>query len=216
MNIEQSRFNMVEQQIRPWDVLNPEVLSLLFVVKREEFVPAAYRALAFSDLEIPLPEGETMFAPKLEARILQELALQPHESVLEVGAGSGYLAALLAYQADHVTTYEIKPALQTLAQQNLARAEIKNVTVVAGDGLQTHDETQYDAIVLSGSLPELPQQMLQRLRVGGRLLSFIGTAPVLSAQLTTRTSAEKFATRKLFETYVKPLVGAEQFSHFKF
>jgi len=216
MNIEQSRFNMVEQQIRTWDVLNPEVLSLLFIVKREQFVPPAHRALAFSDLEIPLPEGENMFAPKMEARVLQELALQPHETVLEIGTGSGYLAALLAYQAQQVTSYEIKPALQALAQQNLAQAGINNVTVVAGDGLLNQDDTQYDAIVLSGSLPAVPAPLLQRLRVGGRLLAFIGTAPVLSAQLTTRISAEKFETRKLFETYVKPLVGAEKYSQFKF
>ncbi len=216
MNIEQSRFNMVEQQIRTWDVLNPEVLSLLFIVKREQFVPPAHRALAFSDLEIPLPEGENMFAPKMEARVLQELALQPHETVLEIGTGSGYLAALLAYQAQQVTSYGIKPALQALAQQNLAQAGINNVTVVAGDGLLNQDDTQYDAIVLSGSLPAVPAPLLQRLRVGGRLLAFIGTAPVLSAQLTTRISAEKFETRKLFETYVKPLVGAEKYSQFKF
>ncbi len=216
MNIEQSRFNMVEQQIRPWDVLNQDVLGLLFIVKREQFVPPAHRALAFSDLEIPLPEGEHMFAPKMEARIVQELTLQGHETVLEIGTGSGYLAALLAYQAQQVTSYEIKPALQTLAQQNLARAGINNINVIAGDGLLSQDETQYDAIVLSGSLPAVPEQLLQRLRVGGRLFAFIGTAPVLSAQLTTRVSAEKFETRKLFETCVKPLVGAEKYSQFKF
>lgn len=218
MNIEQSRFNMVEQQIRPWDVLNPDVLSLLFVVKRENFVPAEHRALAFADLEIPLPEGENMLPPKTEARVLQDLALKPHDTVLEVGAGSGYMAALLAHQSQHVTTFEIKPALKTLAEQNLARANVKNVSVVLGDGLalDSKNTVQYDAIVLSGSLPVLPDHLLQQLRVGGRLLAFIGEAPVLSAELTTRVSAEKFETAKLFETYVKPLVGAEKFPHFKF
>lgn len=218
MNIEQTRFNMIEQQIRPWDVLNPEVLSLLSVVKREDFVPAAHRTLAFADLEIPLPEGENMLPPKTEARVLQALALKSHAHVLEIGAGSGYMAALLAHQVQHVTTVEIKPTLKALAEQNLARAGIKNVNVVPGNGLALNAKTsvQYDAILLSGSLPALPDLLLQQLRVGGCLLAFIGETPILSAALITRSSAETFKTMKLFETYVKPLVSAEKFSHFKF
>ena len=136
MNIEQARFNMIEQQIRPWNVLDQDVLDLLVVVKREDFVPPAYKALAFVDSEIPLPGGEAMFTPKIEARLLQEVQVKKHENVLEIGAGSGYMAALLAHKARHVTSIEIKPELKELAQANLTRAGVSNVTVELGDGSQ--------------------------------------------------------------------------------
>jgi len=218
MNIEKARFNMIEQQIRPWDVLDKEVLDLLTVVKREEFVPAAYQSLAFMDTEIPLPCGQNMFAPKLEARILQEAGIRKHENVLEIGAGSGYMAALMAHRARHVTTVEIEPELKELAEKNLARAGIDNVSVVSGDGAQgwSGPEAPYDVIVVSGSLPLLPDAFLKQIKVGGRILAIVGEAPVMSAVLVTRTSDVAYNTVKLFETSVKPLRNAPTPSHFKF
>jgi protein-L-isoaspartate(D-aspartate) O-methyltransferase len=221
MNIEKARFNMIEQQIRPWDVLDQDVLELLLVVKREAFVPAAYRSLAFVDTEIPLPGGEHMFAPKMEARILQEIAVKKHEHVLEIGAGSGYMAALLAHKARHVTTVEIDPTLQAMAQKNLAEYGITNVDVPLGNGAQGwagsgNNSAPYDAIVISASLPVLPDSFLQQIKIGGRIFAIIGQAPVMSAQIITRVSDTAYNTEKIFETDVKPLRHAIEPSHFKF
>jgi protein-L-isoaspartate(D-aspartate) O-methyltransferase len=221
MNIEQARFNMIEQQIRPWDVLDQDVLDLLVVVKREAFVPSAYKSLAFMDTEIPLPCGQNMFAPKLEARILQEIAVKKHESVLEIGAGSGYMAALLAHKARHVTTVEIEPELKAMAEKNLRDYGVNNVKVELGDGARGwpgsgHDAAPYDVIVISGSLPVLPEQFLQEIKIGGRILAIVGEAPVMSAELITRVSDIAYNTVKLFETSVKPLRNAVTPSHFKF
>lgn len=221
MNIEQARFNMIEQQIRPWDVLDQDVLDLLMVVKREAFVPAAYKSLAFMDTEIPLPCGENMLAPKLEARLLQEAAVKKHENVLEIGAGSGYMAALLAYKARHVTTVEIEPALKAMAEKNLADYGITNASVALGDGAQGwagsgNNSAPYDVIVISGSLPVLPDAFLQQIKVGGRILAIIGDAPVMSAEIVTRVSDVAYNTVKLFETSAKPLRNALTPSHFKF
>jgi protein-L-isoaspartate(D-aspartate) O-methyltransferase len=209
MNIEQARFNMIEQQIRPWNVLDTDVLDLLLVVKREDFVPAAHKALAFVDTEIPLPGGEAMLTPKVEARLLQEVAVKKHENVLEVGAGSGYMAALLAHKARHVTTVEILPELKSLAEANLARAGVTNVTVELGDGAQGWTKgAPYDVIVISGALETLPEAFLKQLKVGGRLAAIIGTAPVMSAQIVTRVSETAYDTVKVFETNVKQLTTA--------
>jgi protein-L-isoaspartate(D-aspartate) O-methyltransferase len=221
MNIEQARFNMIEQQIRTWDVLDLDVLDLLTVVKREAFVPAAYRSLAFMDTEIPLPCGENMFLPKMEARILQALALKKHEHVLEIGAGSGYMAALLAAKARHVTTIDIEPELKALAAANLAEYGVDNVNVELRDGAlgwegAGHNSAPYDAILISASLPVLLDAFLQQIKVGGRILAIIGEAPAMTAQLTTRTSDVAYHTVKLFETSVKPLKNAVRPSHFKF
>lgn len=221
MNIEQARFNMIEQQIRPWDVLDQDVLDLLMIVKREAFVPAAYKSLAFMDTEIPLPCGENMLAPKLEARLLQEAAVKKHENVLEIGAGSGYMAALLAYKARHVTTVEIEPALKAMAEKNLADYGITNASVALGDGAQGwvgsgNNSAPYDVIVISGSLPVLPDAFLQQIKVGGRILAIIGDAPVMSAEIVTRVSDVAYNTVKLFETSAKPLRNALTPSHFKF
>lgn len=217
MNIEQARFNMIEQQIRPWDVLDTEVLDLLHVVKRENFVPAAHKALAFVDTEIPLAGGENMLFPKIEARLLQDVTVKKHESVLEIGTGSGYMAALLAHRARHVTTVEISPELKALADQNLAANGVTNVTVELGDGAQGWaNGAPFDVIVVSGSLPELPPALLQQLKVGGRLAVIIGQAPAMKAQLITRTGEAGYDTRTLFETSVKPLLLASQPSAFKF
>lgn len=217
MNIEQARFNMIEQQIRPWDVLDTEVLDLLHVVKRENFVPVAHKALAFVDTEIPLAGGESMLFPKVEARLLQDVTVKKHETVLEIGTGSGYMAALLAHRARHVTTVEISPELKTLAEQKLAANGVTNVTVELGDGAQGWAKgAPFDVIVVSGSLPELPPVLLQQLKVGGRLVVIIGQAPAMKAQLITRTGEAGYDTRTLFETSVKPLLLANQPSAFKF
>ena len=217
MNIEQARFNMIEQQIRTWDVLDQDVLDLLMVVRREEFVPAPYKNLAFVDTEIPLPGGENMFTPKLEARLLQEVGVKKHESVLEIGTGSGYMAALLAYKGRHVTSVEIVPELKTLAEKNLASYGISNVSVELGNGAQGWTNgAPFDVIMISGSLPVLPDVFLQQLKVGGRLAAIIGTAPIMSAHIVTRVSDTAFDTIKLFETSVTPLKAAVSPSHFTF
>lgn len=221
MNIEKARFLMIEQQIRPWDVLDQDVLDLLVVVKREAFVPLAYRALAFADSEIPLPHGENMMTPKLEARILQELAIKKHENVLEIGSGSGYLAALLAYKARHVTTVEIDPELKALAQKNLADYGVSNVDVFEGDGAQGYaganqPNAPYDVIVVSGSLPVVPDGLLAQIKVGGRMFVIVGNAPAMTAQIITRISDISYDTVNLFETCLKPLRNALVPSQFKF
>jgi protein-L-isoaspartate(D-aspartate) O-methyltransferase len=217
MNIEQARFNMIEQQIRPWNVLDQDVLDLLHVVKREQFVPVAYQALAFADVEIPLPGGAAMLAPKIEARILQEVMLKKHEDVLLVGAGSGYLAALLAYKGRHVTAVEIDPALKELAEKNLAKAGVSNVTVELGNAAEGWAaKAPYDVIVVAGSLPVLPDAFLKQLKVGGRIAVIVGEAPVMSANVITRVADAAYDTVKVFETNVAPLAGAVVPSHFHF
>ena len=217
MNIEQARFNMIEQQIRPWNVLDQDVLDLLVVVKREEFVPAAHKALAFVDTEIPLPGGEAMFTPKTEARILQEVMLKKHETVLEIGAGSGYMAALLAHKGRHVTTVEILPELKAMAEANLARAGVTNVTVEEGNGAAGWDKgAPFDVIVISGGLEVLPEAFLKQVKVGGRIAAIIGVAPVMSVNIITRVSETAYDTVKVFETNVKQLRGAKAVSHFTF
>ncbi|AWL05754.1 protein-L-isoaspartate O-methyltransferase [Massilia oculi] len=217
MNIEQARFNMIEQQIRPWNVLDEDVLALLHVVKREQFVPKAYENLAFADVEIPLPGGETMFNPKVEARIVQEIAVKKHENVLEIGTGSGYMAALLAHTARHVTTVEIQPESVTLAKENLAKAGVTNVSVEEGNGAQGWAAgTEYDVIVVSGGLPVLPEALVKQLKVGGRMIVILGEAPAMTCQLITRTSETARDAVKLFETVAKPLTGAEAPSRFTF
>lgn len=217
MNIEQARFNMIEQQIRPWNVLDQDVLDLLSLVRREEFVPAAHRGLAFFDTEIPLPSGENMLAPKVEARILQEAAVKKHEHVLEIGAGSGYMAALLAHKARHVTTVEIDPELKALAEQNLSAYGISNVDVVLGNGAQGwKGDQEYDVIVISGALPFLPDSFLSQIKIGGRILAIIGAAPVMSLQVITRTADKVYDTVKVFELMASPLRAATEPSHFTF
>lgn len=217
MNIEQARFNMIEQQIRPWDVLDTSVLDLLLVVKRENFVPVPHKALAFADTEIPLPGGAVMLNPKVEARLLQDVNVKKHESVLEIGAGSGYLAALLAHKGRHVTAVEVSPELKALAEKNLADNGVTNVTVELGDGAQGWSKgAPFDVIVVTGSLPVLPEALLQQLKVGGRLAAIIGQSPAMKAQLITRTGEAGYDTRTLFETDVKPLASATQPSQFKF
>lgn len=218
MNIEHARFNMVEQQIRPWDVLDQSVLDLLFKVRREDFVPAAYRALAFVDMEIPLGHGQRMWTPKLEARVLQELAIRPTDRVLEIGTGSGYFAALLAAQAAEVASVEIVPELAEAARQKLRAHGIHNVETHIGDAARDwFDPSGFDVIVLTGSTPLLSEAWRERLREGGRLFAIVGEAPVMQAQLVTRAAAGAAARSvTLFETCVAPLVNAPQPTAFVF
>ena len=221
MNLEQARHNMIEQQIRPWDVLDNDVLQTLVAVRREAFVPAAYQSLAFVDTEIPLPCGQNMLSPKVEARLLQEAKLTGRERVLEIGAGSGYMAALLARHADHVVTVEIEPELKELAERNLKAYGVTNVTVEAGDGARGwaghgKQSAPYDVILLSGSVPVLPEALLTQVRVGGRILAVVGDAPAMSACLVTRTADGAWDTQKLFETSIKPLKNAARPSSFRF
>jgi protein-L-isoaspartate(D-aspartate) O-methyltransferase len=217
MNIEQARFNMIEQQIRPWEVLDPQVLDLLFVVKREDFVPAAYRNLAFADMEIPLGNGQVMLAPRVEARLLQELGLKKTDKVLEIGTGSGYMAALLAARAEHVVSVELRPELVEFARQNLERANVANVTLENADGANGWSQRgPYDAIVVSASLPVLPEALLKQLRVGGRLAVVVGEAPVMEAQLITCTAEGVYNTVNLFETVIPALDNVAAKSSFSF
>ncbi|MES2071508.1 MAG: protein-L-isoaspartate O-methyltransferase [Pseudomonadota bacterium] len=215
MNIEQARFNMIEQQIRPWNVLNQDVLDMLVVVKRENFFPESQLGLVFSDTELPLPAGAHSLSPKLEARIMQELAINKHEQVMLVGAGSGYLAALLGHRAAKVTALEVDPELKALAEKNLHKNGVLNVDVVQGDGLQANTPAAYDVVVVRGSLPSVPDSLLQQLKVGGRLFVVVGQLPVMSAQILTRTATGS-KTQVLFETVVQPLRQAVQPSKFTF
>ena len=215
--MEQARNNMVEQQIRTWEVLDQDVLDLLYVVPREEFVPGKHRALAFSDLQIPIGEGGRMWEPKLEARVLQVMHLKKTDRVLEVGTGSGYFAALLAHCAAHVRSVEIKPALAQLGKRNLEHHGTENVTLEVGDaayGWPGH--APYDAIVLTGSTPVLPPSLQQQLAVGGRLFAVVGERPVMTARLVTCTAPGAFHAVDLFETVIDPLVNAEQRPRFRF
>ncbi len=217
MNIEQARFNMIEQQIRPWEVLDPQVLDLLFVVKREDFVPAAYRNLAFADMEIPLGSGQVMLAPRVEAKLLQELSIKKTDKVLEIGIGSGYMAALLAARAEHVVSIESRSELADFARQNLERAGVTNVTIEVADGANGWTPRgPYDAIIVSGSLPTLPTALLRQLRVGGRLAVTVGVAPVMQAQLITCTADGIYNTVNLFETVIPAIDGGTANSGFSF
>ena len=217
MNLEQARTNMVEQQIRTWEVLDQEVLDLLYVIPREEFVPQQHRALAFSDLELPIGEGERMWQPKLEARVLQELALKKSDRVLEVGTGSGYLTALMAHRAAEVYSVDIRPALAAFGRANLERHGTDNVILEVGDaarGWARH--APYDAIVLTGSTPVLPQPFLDQLAPGGRLFAVVGEAPAMQARLVTSAAPGASSSVDLFETVLRPLANAEQPRRFRF
>jgi protein-L-isoaspartate(D-aspartate) O-methyltransferase len=217
MNLEQARHNMVEQQIRTWEVLDQDVLDLLYAVPREEFVPPSFRNLAFADMEIPIGEGERMWAPKLEARVLQELAVQRTERVLDVGTGSGYLTALLAHRAAHVYSVEIHPALAEFGRSNLTRHGKENISLEVGDGALGYPKwAPYDLIVLTGSTPVVPQSVLDSLAPGGRLFAVVGEAPVMTARIFGCVAPGAFRTVDLFETVLAPLLHCVQPSRFRF
>ena len=206
MNLEQARYNMVEQQIRTWEVLDQEVLDLLLTVKREDFVPPACVKLAYAETAIPLGHGAAMLSPALEAKMLQALQLRKSDKVLEIGTGSGYMAALLGARSDHVYTVEIEPELAARARENLQRECADNVTAVEGDGPRGWPaKAPYDVIVLSGSVAHIPQALLDQLKVGGRLLAVVGEAPLMQARLVTCVSEGRFQSVNLFETSIPPL-----------
>ena len=214
-NVEQARFNMVEQQIRPWDVLDMRVLDLLSEVKREQFVPPTHKEMAFMDTEIPLGRNASMWQPKLEARVLQELRIQHSDQVLEVGTGSGYLTALLSRLAKKVTSVEIVPELRAFAEKNLAARRIDNVTLALGDAAQGWSGS-YDVIVLTGSTPVLPEAFRKSLNPGGRLFAVIGDAPAMQARLITCVAPGVFESKTLFETSIASLQNALQPKRFVF
>ena len=224
MKTELARFNMIEQQIRPWDVLDAHVLELLASVRREDFVPAAHKALAFVDTQVPLlpgqPHGPAMLEPKVEARLLQALQLQRHESVLEIGTGTGFMAALLAHRAQKVTTLECRPKLARQAREYLVRAGLGHVRVVdcsAADGARgLPAEAPFDAIVLSGSVAEVPPALLQQLKPGGRLVAIVGQEPVMRGRLITRTGEAAWAETDLFDTVAPRLEGFAEPTRFSF
>jgi len=214
--MELARFNMVEQQIRPWDVLDANVLDLLKKVKREHFVPADKQSLAFMDVEIPLGHGVAMWSPKLEARAVQALKLKPTDRVLEVGTGSGYLTALMSRMVQHVTSVELVQELSDRAARSLAAHHYDNITLEVGDASSGWGSEKYDAIVLTGSVPMPPESFYQMLNVGGRLFAIVGDAPAMQAKLVTCVSPGIFETTTLFETSVPLLVNAPQPERFVF
>ncbi len=216
-NVAQARFNMIEQQIRPWNVLDTEILGLLADVAREEFVPEAQRALAFADMEVSIGLGESMLAPRLQARLLQDLQVQSHERVLEIGTGSGYLTALLARRAASVLSLEIQPELAATARTNLQRAGVHNAEVRVADGSKPlRGEGPFDAILLGGSVAEVPTHLLDQLAVGGRLISIVGDEPIMSATLVTRVGPTDVRTTKLWDANADRLHGFAEHSQFHF
>jgi protein-L-isoaspartate(D-aspartate) O-methyltransferase len=220
MNIEQARFNMIEQQIRPWDVLDAHVLQLLAVIKRENFVPLAHKALAFVDMDIPLGSlalGQCMLSPKVEARMLQDLQIHKHETVLEIGTGSGFMAALLAHRAQFVTTLEIDADLAKSASKILEKQDVYNAKVVHADG--SKDLSSYgsfNVIVLSGSVAQIPANILNMLKLGGRCMAIVGEEPVMRATLVQRVSETAFETKQSWDTLAPRLHGFAETPRFQF
>ncbi|WP_395688991.1 protein-L-isoaspartate O-methyltransferase [Caenimonas koreensis] len=224
-NLEHARFNMIEQQIRPWDVLDLDILSLLGTLHREDFVPAAHKALAFVDMQIPLlgsgdeamQSGWCMLEPKVEARILQDLHVKRTDKVLEVGTGSGYMAALLAARAQRVISLEINPDLVALARANLENAGIANAQVRQADGSQgLASEGPFDVIVLSGSVAEVPHNLLAQLKLGGRLAAIVGSEPMMRATFITRESESTYTTTQPWDTVAPRLAHFPEPSRFSF
>ena len=217
MNLEKARFNMVEQQIRTWMVLEPAALAVLSAVEREKFTTSPYQSLAYSDTEIPLAQGQTMLPPRIDARLMHDLHLQGHETVLEIGTGSGYLTALLARRAHQVVSLEIHPEFAQAAQANLRAAGVHNADVRVGHGaLDKVSEAPFDAIVLGGSVAEVPQSLLSQLKVGGKLIAIVGDEPIMHATLFTRVADQQWQSRALWDTAVPALEGFSKTSSFKF
>jgi protein-L-isoaspartate(D-aspartate) O-methyltransferase len=217
INVQKARFNMIEQQIRPWNVLDTGVLALLASVRRDDFVADAHKALAYADLEIPLAGGQSMLAPRLEARLLQDLAVQKTDKVLEIGTGSGFMTALLAHKAASVLSLELNSELVAFAQNNLQKAGITNAQVRQGDGSQgAASEGPFDVIVLSGSVADVPHNLLEQLKVGGRLAAVVGDEPFTCATFVTRTSATDFRTTQPWECGAPRLQNFAEKSRFTF
>jgi protein-L-isoaspartate(D-aspartate) O-methyltransferase len=214
---EQARFNMVEQQIRPWQVLDAQVLTVLSNVQRELFVPQAYQAMAYTDTDIPLGHGESMAPPRVAARLMHDLHLTGTEKVLEIGTGSGYMTALLAGRAQRVVSLEINPELASNARNNLQRAGITNVDVRVADGSTgASGDAPFDAIVLGGSVAEVPQALLQQIKVGGHLLAIVGHDHVMAATLYTRTADAAWSSKALWDHTAPRLQGFTEPTRFKF
>ncbi len=219
MDLNQARFNMIEQQIRPWEVLDPNVLDLLSTVRREDFVPLAHKALAFVDMEIPLgaASNQVMLAPRVQARLLQDLAVQPTDKVLDIGSGSGFMAALLAHQAASVLSLEVDPALAAQAQANLQKAGVVNAVVRCADGSQgAAADGPFDVILLSGSVAEVPAVLLQQLSIGGRLVAIVGDEPMMRTTLITRSGDNSWTTTEPWDCNAPRLSGFVEPSRFKF
>ena len=215
MNIEQARYNMIEQQIRTWDVLDQRVLDLVAQVRREKYVPERYRDVAFADLRIPLGNGQVMMEPKLEARVLQTVDVQPGDRVLEIGTGSGYLTACLAELADSVVSYDIDEEVSKEAGYKLASDDYENISLRVGDAMDDlHLNEQFDVIVITGSLPVMDKRFHDLLTEGGRLFLVVGEAPAMEAMLITRVGEHEWASQSLFETELPPLINAHAPSHF--
>jgi len=216
-NVEQARFNMIEQQIRPWNISDDAVLQLLLMVKREDFVPLAHKSLAFADLAIALPGGQSMLVPRQQARLLQDAAVESTDKVLEIGAGSGFMTALLASQAQRVIALEINAELAALARTNLQQANIHNAEVRQSDGAKgAAAEAPFDVIVLGGSVAEVPPALLNQLKVGGRLVGIVGNEPIMHAVVVTRTSETNFKTDEKWDDNAPRLQNFPQPSSFKF
>jgi protein-L-isoaspartate(D-aspartate) O-methyltransferase len=213
MDFEHARFNMIEQQIRPWDVLDPDVLNALRSVKRELFVLPEHQALAFSEVQLPIGCGQSMLEPKVEAKALQAIGVKPGDSILEIGTGSGYMAALLAVRGEWVRSIEIEPQLVRFAADNLVRNDIDNVIVEEGDGSAGWAaRAPYDAIMVSGAVREVQQIWLDQLKPGGRLFAFVGNAPVMKGQLIVNLGDGQFRSSTVFETLVPDLRTAQTVS----
>jgi protein-L-isoaspartate(D-aspartate) O-methyltransferase len=214
---ERARFNMVEQQIRPWEVVDPRVLDVLQRVPRDPFTPPAYRALAYADIEVPLAHGETMLAPKIEAKLLQALGIQPTDRVLEIGTGSGYLTACLAHLGGHVVTIDWHADFVAEAQVRLAELGIANVEFVTGDAFAADlPGAPFDVIAVTGSVPILPARFQALLNEGGRLFAVVGEPPAQEATLLTRVRGEVYRREALFETVISPLANAPKPAAFVF
>ena len=215
-----ARFNMIEQQIRPWNVLDGDILEALTLVRREDFVPEKHRALAFADTELPLGHGQFMLAPRLEARLLQDLHIEPTDTVLEIGTGSGYMAALLGHRAHHVLSLELVPELADAAHHRLRDAGVRNVEVRIADGaVQNEGGTEggpFDVILLSGSVAQVPPWLLSQLRVGGRLAAIVGDLPMMRTTIVRRNSASDFLTTQPWDTVAPRLQGFAELPQFRF
>lgn len=219
LDLDKARFNMIEQQVRPWEVLDAHVLELLDSVHRDLFVPAGQQALAYVDMELPIGtgQGQVMLAPRVQARMVQELALQPTDKVLEVGTGTGFTAALMAKQAEQVLSLETDPQLAEQARANLARANIHNVQVRQADGSHgAASDGPFDAIMLSGSVPEVPQSLLDQLKVGGRLVAIVGQEPIMRATIITRVSDHSWSTQQPWDANAPRLTGFVEPTRFEF
>jgi len=217
VDVKTARFNMIEQQIRPWNVLDGAVLDLLASIRRDAFVPDAYKAMAFADIEIPLSGGQCMLAPRVEARLLQDAALKKTDSVLEIGTGTGFLTAMLANLAARVLSLELSPELVAVAKSNLQKAGVTNADVRLGDGAQgAAAQGPFDVIILGGSVADVPHKLLDQLKVGGRLVAIVGDEPIMRATIVTRTSATDFRTTQPWDCNAPRLQNFAETSRFAF